>query len=149
MNLFAAFFLNSGTPQSYADALDISGKADGLRIDSNAKSAWSGGRDLAAQAFAIKLAPLFVQVGIPMKIVSYSEARSSLKSILDAVHDDADVTVISRRDGSDAVVMSFDHYQSIMATMHLLSTPANAAHLAKSIAQHKAGKSVRRELATK
>ena len=82
-----------------------------------------------------------------MKIVSYSEARSSLKSILDAVHDDADVTVISRRDGSDAVVMSFDHYQSIMATMHLLSTPANAAHLAKSIAQHKAGKSVRRELA--
>ena len=81
-----------------------------------------------------------------MRIVTYSEARSSLKSVLDAVHDDADVTVISRRDGADAVVMSFDHYQSIMETMHLLSTPANAAHLAKSIAQHKAGKAVRREL---
>jgi PHD/YefM family antitoxin component YafN of YafNO toxin-antitoxin module len=27
-----------------------------------------------------------------------------------------------------------------------LSSPANAAHLAKSIAQHKAGKAVRREL---
>ena len=83
----------------------------------------------------------------PMRIVTYSQARSSLKSVLDAVHDDADVTVISRRDGADAVVMSLDHYQSIMETMHLLSTPANAAHLAKSIAQHKAGQATRRELA--
>lgn len=81
-----------------------------------------------------------------MKIITYSEARSSLKSVLDKVHEDADVTIISRRDGADAVVMSLDHYQSIMETMHLLSTPANAAHLAKSIAQHKAGKAVRREL---
>ena len=81
-----------------------------------------------------------------MKVITYSEARSSLKSVLDMVHEDADVTIISRRDGADAVVMSLDHYQSIMETMHLLATPANAAHLAKSIAQHKAGKAVRREL---
>jgi len=81
-----------------------------------------------------------------MRIITYSEARNSLKSVLDTVSDDADVTVISRRDGADAVVMSLDHYQSIMETMHLLSTPANAAHLAKSIAQHKAGKAVRRVL---
>ncbi|MDO9202402.1 MAG: type II toxin-antitoxin system prevent-host-death family antitoxin [Hydrogenophaga sp.] len=82
-----------------------------------------------------------------MKIVTYSEARSALKTVLDRVHEDADVTVISRRDGADAVVMSLDHYQSIMETMHLLATPANAAHLAKSIAQHKAGQATRRELA--
>jgi antitoxin YefM len=82
-----------------------------------------------------------------MKVVTYSEARSALKTLLDRVHDDADVTVISRRDGADAVVMSLEHYQSIMETMHLLSTPANAAHLAKSIAQHKAGEAVRRKLA--
>ena len=49
--------------------------------------------------------------------------------------------------GADAVVMSLDHYESIMETMHLLATPANAAHLAESIAQHKAGKASRRELA--
>ena len=85
--------------------------------------------------------------GHPIRIISYSEARSSLKSVLDTVQDDADVTVISRRDGADAVVMSFDYYQSIMETMHLLASPANAAHLATSIAQHKAGKAVRRQLA--
>lgn len=81
-----------------------------------------------------------------MRIVTYSEARSSLKAVLDSVYDDSDVTVISRRGGADAVVMSFDHYQSIMETMHLLSSPTNAAHLAKSVAQHKGGKAMRRDL---
>ena len=81
-----------------------------------------------------------------MWVITYSEARSALKTVLDCVHDDADVTVISRRDGADAVVMSLQHYQSIMETMHLLGAPANAAHLTKSFAQHKAGKAVRRAL---
>ena len=81
-----------------------------------------------------------------MRIVNYSDARNSFKAVLDAVQDDADVTVISRRDGADAVVMSFDLYQSMMETMYLLSSPANAAHLAQSIAQHKEGKATRRKL---
>jgi antitoxin YefM len=38
------------------------------------------------------------------------------------------------------------HYQSMAETLYLLSNPANAAHLAASIAQHKAGKAKRREL---
>ncbi len=83
-----------------------------------------------------------------MRVVTYSEARSSLKSVLDQVNEDADVTVISRRDGADAVVMSLDQYQSIMETMHLLSTPANAAALAKGITQDKKGQAKRRELVT-
>ena len=66
--------------------------------------------------------------------------------MLDDVHDDADVSVISRRGGADAVAMSFDYYQSIMETMHLLASLANAAHLTTSIAQHKAGRTVRRAL---
>ena len=81
-----------------------------------------------------------------MKIVTYSEARSSLKSVLDQVNDDADVTIISRRSGGDAVVMSLDHYQSLMETLHLVSTPANARALASAIAQDKASEAVRREL---
>jgi antitoxin YefM len=42
--------------------------------------------------------------------------------------------------------MSFDHYNSLIETVHLLSSPANAAHLAKSIAQAKAGQALHREL---
>jgi antitoxin YefM len=81
-----------------------------------------------------------------MKIVTYSEARSALKTVLDTVNEDAVVTVISRRDGADAVVMSLDHYQSLMETMHLLSTPANAAALGRAVNQDRAAQAKRRQL---
>jgi antitoxin YefM len=70
-----------------------------------------------------------------MRIISYSEARNGLKSVLDGVEDDADITINTRRDGGDAVVMSMAHYQSMAETL-------------ASIAEHKAGKAKRRELRT-
>ncbi len=81
-----------------------------------------------------------------MKIISFTEARNGLKAVLDGVVNDADTTVITRRDSEDAVVMSLDYYNSLMETVHLLRSPANAEHLNKSIAQYKAGKVAEREL---
>jgi antitoxin YefM len=81
-----------------------------------------------------------------MRIISYSEARNSFKAVLDTVAQDCDVTVINRRDGEDAVIMSLGHYQSVMETLHLMASPANAAHLAKAIAQDKAGQAKERKL---
>ena len=74
-----------------------------------------------------------------MRIINFSDARNSLRAVIDQVVEDADVTVISRRDAPDAVVMSLDYYSSLMETVHLLSSPANAAHLATSLAQARAG----------
>ena len=81
-----------------------------------------------------------------MQVISYSEARNALKSVLDGVNDNADVTIINRRDAGNAVVMSLDHYNSIMETLYLMQTPANAAYLMESIAQFKAGKTTVRQL---
>jgi antitoxin YefM len=81
-----------------------------------------------------------------MRIISFSDARSNLREVIDQVVDDADVTVISRRDAPDAVIMSFDQYNSLIETVHLLSSPANAAHLARSIAQARSGQAQEREL---
>jgi antitoxin YefM len=81
-----------------------------------------------------------------MRIINFSDARNSLRAVIDQVVDDADVTVISRRDAPDAVVMSFDYYSSLMETVHLLSSPANAAHLARSLAQARAGQTRQRDL---
>lgn len=54
--------------------------------------------------------------------------------------EDCDYTVISRRDAEDAVVMSLlAHFNGLMETVHLLKTPANVAHLAKSIKQYRSG----------
>ncbi len=81
-----------------------------------------------------------------MRVISFSEARKHLKSVLDTVNDDATATIVTRRDADDAVVMSLDYYNSLMETVYLLKSPANAAHLAESIAQYKAGKTVTHDL---
>lgn len=81
-----------------------------------------------------------------MRIVNFSVARNALKGILDQAVTDADFTVITRRDAPDAVVMSLDTFNSLMETVHLLKTPANAAHLARSIKQYRSGKVAARDL---
>ena len=81
-----------------------------------------------------------------MRVVNFSDARNSLKSIIDQVSDDADYTVITRRDAADAVVMSLDTFNSLMETVHLLKSPANAAHLALSIEQYRKGKTKAQDL---
>jgi antitoxin YefM len=81
-----------------------------------------------------------------MRVVSFSEARNSLKTVLDHVVEDADYTIITRRDAEDAVVMSLEYFNSLLETVYLLKSPANAAHLERSIAQFKQGKLVERDL---
>lgn len=81
-----------------------------------------------------------------MRIISFTEARNGLKAVLDQVVNDADCTVITRRDSEDAVVMSLDYYESLMETVYLLKSPANAQHLQKSIEQFNQGKVQEREL---
>lgn len=81
-----------------------------------------------------------------MQVITFSEARNRLKSVLDEVADNADITVITRRDAEDSVVMSLDYYNSLVETVHLLSSPANATRLMESIAQVQTGQISRREI---
>jgi len=74
-----------------------------------------------------------------MRIISFTEARNALKSVLDQVVNDADCTVITRRDSDDAVVMSLDYYNSLMETVYLLKSP-------RSIEQYRQGKIKERDL---
>jgi len=78
---------------------------------------------------------LYRELDSAMQVVSFSEARESFKAVLDRVEADADVTLITRRHAQDAVVMSLDTYNSLMETVHLLRSPANAAHLQRSLEQ--------------
>lgn len=81
-----------------------------------------------------------------MHTISFTDARNHLKTVLDQVANDATPTLISRRDAADAVIMSLDYYNSLMETVHLLRSPANAAHLQRSIAQYHAGQQRERML---
>ncbi len=70
-----------------------------------------------------------------VQVVSFSEAWESFKAVLDRVEADADVTLITRRHAKGAVLMSLDTYNSLMETVHLPRSPANAAHLQRSLEQ--------------
>ena len=81
-----------------------------------------------------------------MEVVSFTDARNSFKAVIDRVVDDNDATLIHRRDGENAVLISESVYNSMMETMHLLQSPANARSLQKAIAQDKKGQGKQRSL---
>lgn len=81
-----------------------------------------------------------------MRVVTYTDARNHLKNVLDSVVEDADYTVITRRDSDDTVVMSLTTFNSLMETVHLLSSPENVAHLNRSIQQYRSGEVIEQEL---
>lgn len=74
-----------------------------------------------------------------MEIINYSEARRNFKAVLDRVTNDHDCTIITRGGVEDAVIMSKSHYDSIMETLYLMRSPANAQHLMEAIARDQAG----------
>ena len=81
-----------------------------------------------------------------MQVISYTDARNSFKTVIDRVIDDQDVTLIHRRDGGNAIILSEAAYSSMKETLYLLSNPANANVLMGSIAEFKAGKAKRCDL---
>ncbi len=81
-----------------------------------------------------------------MIAANYSEFRTGLKSYLDSVEDDNETLIIKRKSGKGTVLISLDEYNSIMETLHLLSSRRNADRLYESIQQLKSGKTFRPKL---
>lgn len=80
---------------------------------------------------------------IIMIAANYSEFRTRLKMFLDSVEDDNETLIIKRKSGKGAVMISLEEYNSIMETLHLLSSKKNADRLYESINQMKTGKTIK------
>jgi antitoxin YefM len=81
-----------------------------------------------------------------MIAANYTEFRTSLKDYLDSVEIDNEILIIKRKSGKGAVLISLEEYNSIMETLHLLSSKRNATRLFDSIEQMKEGKIVQDDL---
>ncbi len=81
-----------------------------------------------------------------MDVMSYSEARKNLKSVMDRVVDDCSEVIVTRRGGAPVVMMSLASWRALGETEYLLSDPANAAELRASIAELDSGKVAEHEL---
>lgn len=75
-----------------------------------------------------------------MEAISYRNARARFAEIIDQVNRDRDGIIITRQDGSSAVLMSLENYESWQETLHLLRSPANARRLLDSMGGSKTGK---------
>lgn len=70
-----------------------------------------------------------------MRTINFTEARSNLKEVLDTVTSDHSPTIITRRGGEDAVVISASDYASLQETLYLFGNAANAARLQAAMAE--------------
>lgn len=74
-----------------------------------------------------------------MIAANFTEFRIGLKKFLDNVENNHETLVIKRKSGKGTVVISLEEYNSIMETVHLLSSRANADRLYESIQQMRDG----------
>ncbi|MBC8183014.1 type II toxin-antitoxin system prevent-host-death family antitoxin [candidate division KSB1 bacterium] len=81
-----------------------------------------------------------------MNTITINQAKQDLNSLIEQVVTDVKPTIICNKKGRKAVLMPLDEFNSWQETIYLLSNPANAEHLQKSIEQAKVGKIAEREL---
>jgi antitoxin YefM len=81
-----------------------------------------------------------------MARVSYTDLRNNLAKYMDEVCDNRDPLTVTRQNARSVVMMSEEEYESIVETLHLLRSPANAAHLLRGLKEVEAGKMVERDI---
>jgi len=78
-----------------------------------------------------------------MKAITYNEAQKNLKAVIRDVCENAEPTIIvNGRSKKQAVLISYEEYQTMEETAYLLRSPANRAHLEKSLQNVRDGKLV-------
>jgi antitoxin YefM len=77
-----------------------------------------------------------------MIAANYSEFRSKMKEYLDQVEQEHETLILKRGKGKGSVVISLEEYNSMIETMHVLSSKENVKWLFESIDQYKSGKTI-------
>jgi antitoxin YefM len=83
-----------------------------------------------------------------MQAVTLKDAKRNLPRLVQQILADAEPRIVVSDTGEQVVVMPLDEFNSWKETLYLLSTPANAAHLRRSIAEGEARQAETRELIT-
>ncbi|HEY4546179.1 MAG TPA: type II toxin-antitoxin system prevent-host-death family antitoxin [Pedomonas sp.] len=82
-----------------------------------------------------------------MDVMTYTDARGSLKKLMDRVIHDREPVVITREKNEATVMISLDDYNAIQETFYLLRSPSNARRLCSSMDQLEAGSGQERDVA--
>ena len=69
--------------------------------------------------------------------IAYTNARNGLASLLDRVTKNSEIVIINRRNKADVALISKEELDSLLETVDLLRSPANAKDLFKAIEESK------------
>ena len=65
--------------------------------------------------------------------VNYTTARNQLASLLDKVTNNQEIVIINRRNKPDVALISKEELSSLLETLYILRSPANAKELFKAL----------------
>jgi antitoxin YefM len=81
-----------------------------------------------------------------LNILTFNQARVGLKQAMDDVCCDHEPAIITRQCGKHVVLLPLKDYKAMEETLYLLGSAENAKRLRESIALHKAGKAIAKEI---
>ena len=64
---------------------------------------------------------------------TYSQARTHLAALMDRVIDEREVVIVKRRNHAPVAMIAADELASLIETLHLLRSPANAERLLSAL----------------
>ncbi len=82
-----------------------------------------------------------------MDAITYSHARANLAKTIDAVCDNHEPIIITKKNDRSVVMLSLEDYQALEETAYLLRSPANARRLLDAIDELESGNGTERPLA--
>ncbi|MGQ0564501.1 MAG: type II toxin-antitoxin system Phd/YefM family antitoxin [Gemmobacter sp.] len=77
-----------------------------------------------------------------MRILSSTELRANLASVMDRVTEDHAPVIVHRARGKPVVMVSLEDWEAMDETTYLLSSPANRDELRAALAEAEAGQAV-------
>ena len=81
-----------------------------------------------------------------MNAVTLNDAKQNLEELIEQTVANAEPTIICTDKGQRVVFLSLDEFNSWQETLYLLSKPANAEHLRRSIEEANGAQKQEREL---
>lgn len=81
-----------------------------------------------------------------MDVISFTDARATLKDVMDRVIHDGVEVVVTRKNREAVVMISLQEFNALQETLHLQKSPANVRRLHAAIAQLDAGQGRVRDL---
>ena len=81
-----------------------------------------------------------------MTAINVTRFRETLKESLEEVVDNHEALIVTRPNGQNVVVLSYEDYAAVEETSYLLRSPANARRLKESLESFEKGQGTERKL---